>query len=161
MKHLTKILYAIPAILIFFFNCSLIAQTNKLPIPTKSFIEKAKYSDYAIEKYLSKYIGKTSEHILKRFYDSNEVCAKEYEFKTGIKLKTNSCSEAGVEGEIIFRNYSKNEVIKFVEWFFKTGDNVWNKSKTEYQPKEDLVAGCYINIKELKGKIILSYSCGC
>lgn len=135
-------------------------QANKLPVPSKSFVEKAKYEDNFEEKYFTKYLGKKSEHILKRFIDSKEVCAKECEFKTGIKLKTNSCSEAGLDAEIVFSNYSKNEVIKFVEWFFKTEDNAWNKSKTIYEPKEN-DAGCYLEIKEIKGKILLTYFCGC
>lgn len=148
--------------IILLFSClSLSGQINKLPIPAKSFIEKAKYLEDFEEKYFTKYLGKKSEHILKRFSDSKDICAKKYEFKTGIKLKRNSCSEAGIEAEIIFPNYSKNDVIKFVEWFFKNDYSKWNKSKTKYQPKEDGDAGCYLEIKELKGKIILSYSCGC
>lgn len=148
-------------IILLFSYLTLSAQTNKLPIPTKSFIEKSKYLDDSEEKYFTQYLGKKSERILKRFSDSKDVCAKEYEFKTGIKLKINSCSEAGAEAEIIFPNYSKKDVIKFVEWFFKNDYSKWNKSKTKYQPKEDGDAGCYLEIKELKGKIILSYSCGC
>ena len=106
--------------LILLFSClTLAGQTNKLPIPTKSFIEKAKYLDDFEEKYFTKYLGKKSEHILKRFNDSKDVCAKEYVFKTGIKLKSDSCSEDGIEAEIIFPNYSKNDVVKFVDWFFK------------------------------------------
>lgn len=149
------------AILLLFSCLTLFGQTNKLPIPTKSFIEKARYLGDFEEKYFTKYLGKKSQHILKRFNDSNDVCATVYEFKTGIKLKTNSCSEAGNEVEIIFPNYSKNDIIKFVEWFFKNDYSKWNKSKTKYQPKEDGDAGCYLEIKELKSKIILSYSCGC
>jgi hypothetical protein len=148
--------------LVLFFTCfSLIAQTNKLPVPTKSFVDKVKYENDSEEKYFEKYIGKKSERILKRFSDSKEICSKEYEFKTGIKFKRNSCSEAGTDVEIIFSNYSTNEVIKFVDWFFKTEYNVWNKSKTNYQPKEEGDAGCYLEIKEVKGKIVLSYYCGC
>lgn len=147
---------------ILLFNClTLLAQTNKLPIPTKSFIQKARLQDNSEEMYFSKYLGKKSEHILTRFSDSKDVCAKKCEFKTGIKLKTDSCSEAGIVAEIIFPNYSKNDVVQFVEWFFKNDYSKWNKSKTKYQPKEDGDAGCYMEIKELKGRIILSYSCGC
>jgi hypothetical protein len=76
-------------------------------------------------------------------------------------LKRNSCSESGTEVQIIFPNYSKNEVIKFVEWFFKNDYSQWYKSKTIYQPKEDGDAGCYLEIKEFKDKIILKYFCGC
>ena len=148
--------------IILLFSClSLSGQTNKLPIPTKSFIEKALFSDNFEEKYFTKYLGKKSEYVLKRFSDSKDVCAKEYEFKTGIKLKKNSCSEAGTEAEIIFPKYSKNDVITFIEWFFKNDYSKWNKSKTKYQPKEDGDAGCYIEVKELKDKIIVNYSCGC
>ncbi|MGL2965651.1 hypothetical protein [Flavobacterium sp. XGLA_31] len=149
-------------ILILLFSClTSLSQTNKLPIPTKSFIEKTQNLENFEEEYFTKYLGKKSEKILKRFSDSKDVCAKEFEFKTGIKLKTNSCSEAGIEAEIIFPNYSKNDVIKFVEWFFKNDYSKWNKSKTTYQPIEDGDAGCYLEIKELKGKITLKYSCGC
>jgi hypothetical protein len=148
--------------IILLFRCLILSgQINKLPIPTKSFIERTIYSGDFEEKYFTKYLGKKSEHILKRFNDSKDVCAKEYQFKTGIKLKKNSCSEAGTEAEIIFPNYSKNDVIKFIEWFFKNDYSKWNKSKTNYQPKEDGDPGCYLEIKELKDKIILSYSCGC
>jgi hypothetical protein len=138
-----------------------LGQTNTLPVPTKAFIEKVKYLDDVEERYFANYLGKKSEHVLKKFSDSKEVCAKEYEFKTGIKLKRNSCSESGTEVEIIFPNYSKKDVINFVEWFFKNNYSKWNKSKTKYQPIEDGDAGCYLEIKTLKGKIILRYSCGC
>lgn len=152
----------ISIIIILLLNCFIVSgQTNKLPIPTKSFIQKVKYEESPEEQYFTKYLGKKSEQILKRFSDSNDVCAKAFEFKTGIKLKTNSCSESGIEAEIIFPNYSKNDVVNFVEWFFKDEYSKWNKYKTKYQPKEDGDAGCYLEIKELKGKIILSYSCGC
>ncbi|MBF4517084.1 hypothetical protein IRZ71_12040 [Flavobacterium sp. ANB] len=147
--------------LILFLSFKMTGQVNKLPVPSKSFVEKVRYEDNFEEKYFSKYLGKKEEHILKRFSDSKEVCAKEYKFKTGIKLKNNSCSEAGLDVEIVFPNYSKSEVIKFVEWFFKTDDNVWNKLKTKYQPKEDEDAGCYLEIKESKGQTVLSYYCGC
>lgn len=143
------------------FNClTCLGQTNKLPIPTNSFITKAIKSDDSEILYFTKYIGKKSERVLER-YDSKSVCAKEFEFKTGIKYKTNSCNESSIEVEIIFPNYSKNDVIKFVEWFFNDGYNQWNKSKTIYQPKEEGDAGCYFEIKELKGKVILTYSCSC
>jgi hypothetical protein len=146
---------------ILLFNCLiLLGQTNKLPIPTNFFIKKAKKSSDTEAQYFTKYLGKKSEHIIER-YDSKSFCSKEYEFKTGIRYKTNSCNETSIEAEIIFPNYSKIEVVKFVEWFFEDGYNKWNKSKTRYQPKEDGGAGCYFEIKELKGKIILSYSCSC
>lgn len=149
------------SLLFLFSSLSLLGQTNKLPVPTKAFIEKAKYFSDFEEKYFTKYIGKKTEKILKRFTDSKDICASEYEFRTGIKMKSNSCSEAGSQVEIIFPNYSKNEVVKFVEWFFKNDYSEWNKTKTNYQPKEDGDAGCYLEIKELKGKIVLSYYCGC
>jgi hypothetical protein len=147
--------------LILLFNClTFLGQTNKLPIPSKSFIEKAKKSSDMEALYFTKYLGKKSERVIER-YDSISVCAKEYEFKTGIRYKTNSCNETSIEAEIIFPNYSKNDVVKFVEWFFNDGYNKWNKSKTKYQPKEEGEAGCYLEIKEFKGKIILIYSCSC
>lgn len=153
---------SIKLVLILFLGCfKLMAQTNKLPVPTKSFIEKAKYDDLSDEKYFVKYLGIKSEQILERFSDSKEVCSKVYEFKSGIKLKRNSCSEAGSDVEITFLNYPKSEIIKFVDWFFKTESNVWNKSKTKYQPKEEGDAGCYLEIIESKNKVLLSYYCGC
>jgi len=41
-----------------FSSLSLLGQTNKLPVPTKAFIEKAKYFSDFEEKYFTKYIGK-------------------------------------------------------------------------------------------------------
>lgn len=147
--------------LVLFFSCLIIVgQTNKLPTPTTNFIKKAIKSSDTDELYFTKYIGKKSERVIER-YDSKSVCAKEIEFKTGIKYKTNSCNEMSVEVEIIFPNYSKNEVVKFVEWFYNNGYNKWNKSRTRYQPKVDGDAGCYFEIKEVKGKVILTYSCSC
>lgn len=137
------------------------SQTNKLPIPSNSFLEKVVHESNADEKYFEKYFGKKSERKLKRYSDSKDICSKIIEFSKGIIYKIDSCSETGDEVEITFPNYSKKDVIQFVEWFFKTEDNIWNKTKTKYQPKEDNVAGCYLEIKELKGKIILSYYCGC
>lgn len=154
--------YTAKILLVLLVSCFKVsAQANKLPVPTKSFIEKTRSSDYSDVKYFTKYLGIKSEHVLKRFDDSKDICSKEYEFKSGIKLKSNSCSETGNAVEIIFSNYPKNEVIKFIDWFFKTDYNVWNKSKTKYQPKEDGDAGCYLEIKEFKNEILLSYYCGC
>jgi len=147
-------------VLFLFTGLTLLGQ-NKLPVPSKSFIENAKYHEDPEERYFSKYLGKQSEQIVKRYDDSKEVCAKEFKFKTGIQFKRNSCSEAGTSVVIIFPNYSKKEVLQFIDWFFKAEGSVWNKAKTKYQPKQDGDAGCYIQIKESKGKIILNYSCGC
>lgn len=153
---------AVKLFLILFLGCfKLLAQTNKLPVPTKSFIEKVKHYNYSDEKYFAKYLGIKSEHALEKFNDSKEVCSKEYEYKTGIKLKRSVCSESGSSVEIVFSKYPKTEVIKFVDWFFKTEYNTWNKAKTRYQPKEDGEPGCYLEIEESKNKIVLSYYCGC
>ncbi|TGD57859.1 hypothetical protein [Flavobacterium humi] len=150
--------------LLFLFTFSLsistFAQNLKLPIPTKSFLSESKKYDNADVEYFTKYLGKGSRKILKRFDESNEICSSIYTFKNGIVVKNNSCSEAGIETQIIFKGYDKNEVVKFVEWFFKTKDNQWNKSKTKYEPFEN-DAGCYFEIKTTKNQIVLHYYCGC
>lgn len=146
-------------ILTIFLSGSLIAQ-KKLPVPTKVFIEKVKFEDDSEEQYFSEYLGEKSEKVLSKLDDTNEVCEKVCQYETGIILNR-SCSESGSTVVIIFPDYSKDEIIKFVEWFFKTDYNTWDKLKNKYQPKEDGEAGCYLEIQELKNKIILNSYCGC
>jgi len=149
-------------VVILLLNCwTLLGQINKLPNPSKAYIQNVKSIENSEENYFTKYLGKKFEHILKRTGETKVACKKEFEFQTGIKMKTDSCSEVAIEVEIIFPNYPKLDVVKFVEWFFKNDYSAWNKSKTKYQPIEDGDAGCYIEIIELKGKIILKYNCGC
>ncbi len=60
MRQTTSIL-----IILLFAVLTLSSQTNKLPIPTKSFIEKAKYLEDIEAIYFAKYLGKKSVHVLK------------------------------------------------------------------------------------------------
>lgn len=143
-----------------FTALSSFGQNKKLPVPTKAFLKESKTTENAEVVYFTKYFGKGTRKVLKRFDESKEVCSSFYTFKNGIKLKDNSCSEAGIQAQIVFPGYDKNEIVKFVEWFFKTPDNGWNKTKTLYEPIEN-DAGCYIEIKQLKDRIIVNYSCGC
>lgn len=136
------------------------AQSQKLPIPSQTFLAECKKHDDADVRYFTKYFGKGTRRVLKRFDESKEVCSSIYTFQNGIVLKNNSCSEAGIETQIIFKGYDKNEVVKFVEWFFKTKDNQWNKSRTKYEPIEN-DAGCYLELKVTKNQVILDYYCGC
>lgn len=152
-------------VLIFFIlQIKLVAQicAKTLPIPNKTFLESVNHSDDVEIKYLEKYIGKISKpKVLKRYTETKEACATVQVFKNGIIYKKDECSEVGSNVTITFPNYCKAEIIKYIEWFFKSDLNVWNKSKTHYQPKEYGDAGCYIEIKQNKKEFYIEYYCGC
>ncbi len=152
-------------LLIFFIlQIKLVAQIcpKKLPIPDKIFLESVKNSDDAEVKYFKKYIGEFSKpKILKRHTETKEACETVQIFKNGIVYKKDECSETGSKVTITFPNYCKAELIKYIEWFFKSDWNVWNKNKTLYQPKEDGDAGCYIELKQNKKEFYIEYYCGC
>ncbi|MGK4568581.1 hypothetical protein [Flavobacterium sp. 3HN19-14] len=148
-------------LLAFHFSIICFGQTNKLPVPSKSFLEQIHIKDNADLIYLSKYLGKKSEKTLERFDESKQVCSAEYKFGTGIILTQNFCSESGNNVKIVFPFYPKSEIVKYVEWLFKTNENDWNNDKTRYQPKEDGNPGCYLQIKTFKEKTVLEYYCGC
>ncbi|HLN94569.1 MAG TPA: hypothetical protein VK183_02950 [Flavobacterium sp.] len=124
-------------------------------------MDKVKIEEHPEALYFSTYFGKGSEIVLTRLDESKAVCAKIITYKTSIKLKWDSCSEHGTEVEIVFPNYAKTEIQKFVEWFFTSDTNVWDESKTKYQPKEDGDAGCYLEIIEEDNDVMLRYYCGC
>ena len=148
------------SVIIFFISLNSICQTKKLPIPSKLFLTEVKFKDEGDLRYFEIYFGKPTKKVLKRFQESKEICSVVYSFSNNVIYKSNKCSEAGLENEILFVGYGKDEIIKFVEWFFKTEDNKWNKSKTIYQPKVN-DAGCYLKILEAKNQIVLKYYCGC
>ena len=151
-------------ILFFGFQIKLSAQigSKKLPIPDKIFLESINSPGDAEIKYLKKYIGEISmPKVIKRYSESQKACKMIYSFKNGIKYTKDECSEAGSNVKITFPNYSKEELIKYIEWFFKSEWNVWNKNKTLYQPKIDGDAGCYIEIKQNNNEYYIEYYCGC
>lgn len=136
--------------------------TKRLPIPDKTFLKNVWNSDYAEIKYFEKYFGKTSKpKVLKVFPESKKNCMTIQSFKNGIVYQKDICSESGTEVIIAFPGYCKAELVKYIEWFFKTDWNVWNKDKTLYQPKEEGDAGCYIQIKQNKKGFYIKYFCGC
>jgi len=153
-------------LLIFFlgFQIKLVAQigSNKLPIPDKIFLESVNSSEDAEIIYFKKYIGEISKpKLIKRYIDSQKACKMVYSFRNGIQYTKDECSEVGSIVTITFPNYRKDELIKYIEWFFKSEWNVWNKNKSHYQPKEDGYAGCYIEIKQNKKGFYIEYYCGC
>ena len=148
----------------FLSQTKLVAQVcpKKLPIPDKTFLKKVLNSDNPEISYFEKYFGKISEpKVLKTFSESQESCKVIYNFKNGITYQEDVCSESGAHVIIVFPSYCKSELDKYVEWFFNTKGNVWNKNKTLYQPKEDGDAGCYIEIKQNKKGFYIEYYCGC
>ena len=161
---MNKTLIKLTLFLFLVFQIELVAQENKkkLPVPDKAFLESVKNSENAEIEYFNKYFGKISKpKILKRFTESKDVCKIVYLFKNGIVYTKDECSESGSDVTIIFPNYSKSELTKYVEWFFKSDWNIWNKDKSLYQPKEDGDAGCYIEIKQNKNGYYIKYYCGC
>ena len=160
MKTIFKIL------LIFFlgFQIKLVAQigSKKLPIPDKIFLESVNSSEDAEIIYFKKYIGEISKpKLIKRYIESQKACKMVYSFRNGIQYTKDECSEVSSIVTITFPNYRKDELIKYIEWFFKSEWNVWNKNKSHYQPKEDGDAGCYIEIKQNKKGFYIEYYCGC
>lgn len=152
----------LPIFFALIFGCGFCnAQSRKLPVPSKAFLEKARKSDQGDVSYLKQYVGLVSEKVLKKAPESKEVCARSYEFKNGIKMKYDECSESGADAVITFVGYPKSEIVKFVDWLFSSEQNKWNASQTKYSPKEDGDPGCYLEIKQFKDKIVLDYYCGC
>ena len=146
------------------FQTNLFAQVcpKKLPIPDKAFLKNTNESNDQEVKYFEKYIGKISEpKVLKTFPEDGKRCKTIQSFKNGIVYQIDYCSESGASVVINFPGYCKAELVKYVEWFFKSEWNVWNKEKTHYQPKEDGDAGCYIDIKQNKKGYYIEYYCGC
>lgn len=135
---------------------------NKLPVPSKLFLESVKSSEDSEIQYFKKYFSESSKpKVIKRYTESREACKIIYTFNNGIIYSKDECSEVGVEVTITFPNYSKEELIKYIEWFFNSEWNVWNKSKSLYQPKEEGDAGCYVQIKQNKIGYYIEYYCGC
>ena len=152
--------------LIFFigFQIKLVAQigSKKLPFPDKTFLKSVNSSEDAEIKYFKKYIGEISKpKVVKKYIESQKACKMVYSFRNEIQYSKDECSEVGSNVTITFPNYSKDELIKYIEWFFKSESNVWNKNKSLYQPKEDGDAGCYIEIKQNKKGFYIDYYCGC
>jgi len=103
------------------FQLKLIAQTNsnKLPVPSKTFLESVKFSEDSEIIYFKKYIGESSKpKVIKRYSESKEACKIIYSFKNGIIYSKDECSEVGANVIITFPKYKKEELIKYIEWFF-------------------------------------------
>jgi hypothetical protein len=82
--------------------------------------------------------------LLKIISNSNKILVQSQDLKLGLIL-----------------DYSKDEIVKLVNLFYKTEFNQWNKNRTSYTPIEN-DAGCYIDIiKVTKRTIRLTISCGC
>ena len=138
------------------FQTKLVAQvcSKKLPVPDKTFLNNIKNSDKAEIEYFEKYFGGRANST-----ENNNECKKTYNFKNGIVYKREECSKSEIEGFIFFPGYCKSELVKYVEWFFKTEWNSWNNDKTSYQPTENGDAGCYIEIKQYKKGFYIKYIC--
>jgi hypothetical protein len=149
----------------FFLTVSLYGfSQKKLPNPDLVFLKENKINDNALYDYFKKYIGTVSGKRNKKYYfncKDNCLCFWEETFKNNIKFKQNTCSESGLEIRIDFLDYSKDEIVKLVNLFYKTEFNQLNKNRTSYTPIEN-DAGCYIDIiKVTKRTIRLTISCGC
>jgi hypothetical protein len=159
-----KATFNISLIFLLVFQLKLIAQTNsnKLPVPSKTFLESVKFSEDSEIKYFKKYIGESSKpKVIKRYTESKEACKIIYSFNSGIIFTKDQCSEVGANVTITFPKYKKEELIKYIEWFFYSEWNAWNKNKSLYEPKEEGEAGCYIQIKQNKKGYFIEYYCGC
>ena len=161
MKTAIKILFIITFSNL--FQTKLVAQVcaKKLPIPDKTFFKKVTNSDKVEIEYFNKYFGRISKpKVLKNFTGSKKGCKLIYNFKNGIVYQRDECSESEIEVIIVFPGYCKTELVKYIEWFFKTEWNAWNEEKTRYQPTENGDAGCYIEIKQNKKGFYIQYICG-
>ncbi len=160
MKTAIKILFFITFCNL--LQTKLVAQVcaKKLPIPDKTFLNSIKNSDKAEIEYFQKYFdGRSKSKGLKNSTGNNNECKKTYNFKNGIVYKREECSQSEIEVIIFFPGYCKSELVKYVEWFFKTEWNSWNNDKTSYQPTENGDAGCYIEIKQYKKGFYIKYIC--
>lgn len=137
--------------------------TNRqLPKPTQDLIKNESTIDKGLNYLENSFKTVGSKMVLKTFVDCKEncTCSWEQQFDSGITYKYNDCHESGFDVVISFQGYDTKDVIKLVDFLFKTDDNVWNKEKTEYKPK-DGGAGCYYKIRREEGVAILDYYCGC
>ena len=137
-------------------NCNL-----KLPTPDPNYF-LANLNEQDDYLYLVKYIsGASKKKHTKTFEGSSETCEFTQTFNNKITYTINQCSEAGADVQIVFPNYCKKELEKFIEWTFKNYGNKWNSDKTKYIPIEE-EAGCYIEIKKNKqNNYLIEYYCGC
>jgi len=141
---------------------SVVHEWGKLPKPSGTFLKQSSNNVYSEWEYFKQYLGAIEDSaVLKNFEGTNEPCSWSQSFKTGIIYTHEECMEVGANVSITFPNYQKEELLKYIDWFHKTEDNVWNKEHTQYTPKEE-GAGCYLEIKKNKeGNYVLEYYCGC
>ncbi|NMH27885.1 hypothetical protein [Flavobacterium silvaticum] len=147
----------------FAFAVTASCQCKKLPVPDKAFLKSTENSNQVEIDYFTKYIGSASKlKVIRNSYgDTTKPCEMEQRFKNGI-VYHETCSDSGSDVKITFPSYCKEEIVKFVDWFFLNEFSIWNKSKTTYSPIEDGDAGCYLEIKQDKSKhYFLEYYCGC
>lgn len=137
-------------------------KNRHLPKPTHAQIIDEYTKDKA-QIYLESNFRKVgTKLILEKFKVCTEncVCSWEQQFEKGIKYKYYDCHEAGFNVRITFQGYDIKEISKLVDTLFKTDENVWNDEMTSYKPKDN-GAGCYYEIRQENGVVILEYDCGC
>lgn len=137
---------------------------KKLPVPTSDFLERTKEHDMSFTYFTTYFKPISKRKVLKRHKDcEGDDCASSWEqyFEDSILYRERDIEEIGSEITIVFPNYDKEEVVKYINWFCRSEDNKWNKDKTSYIPKEE-GAGCYYEIKlnDKKQYYIHNY-CGC
>ena len=137
---------------------------KKLPIPTTDFLKQTEEHDMSFTYFTTYFKPISKRKVLKRYKDcERDDCTSSWEqyFEDSILYREVEIEEIGSEITIIFPNYNKEEVVKYIDWFCHSEDNKWNKDKTSYAPKDD-GAGCYYEIKlnDKKQYYIHNY-CGC
>ncbi|MGC4039409.1 MAG: hypothetical protein QM710_01050 [Flavobacterium sp.] len=125
---------------------------SKLPKPDAIFLNKVQKKELRIYEYLQKYVGTVSGK-KKQKTNGKSLCYWEEAFNHNIYFRNDSCSESNKMISLTFIGYSKDDVVKLAETFYKTFDNDWNEDQTAYSPT-DKGAGYYIRIIELSTKTI-------
>lgn len=135
---------------------------QKLPQPTQELIQDERIDEkgFAYLEGNFKKIG--DKKIIENFDGCKENCACSWsqQFSNRITYTYDNCDESGFMVKIIFTGQKAIEVFKLVDTLFHTDSNSWNKAKTVYKPKTE-AAGCYFEIKQEKGYILLEYVCSC
>ena len=147
------------------------SQEVTLKTPNRQKIDSImKLSNVSIEPiyvYLQQHFEATTEkqNVKTLEYSENVICSFTQEFENGIFYKEENCSEEGggslsVSFKSVNRKSLENWIEKILRILDETNDNIWNKERTQYYPK-DQGAGCYFEIKSENNETKVEVYCGC
>lgn len=139
----------------------------KLHIPSKKELQKISDGDYMIpiEDYFNAFYPSDTPKDSILYQDDfeyakdwgHEECGYHKMFEQGISYRTNSCGESGGSEYIVIPTENIASVRTLLEILDQNKENKW-ESRNSYNADG---AGCYFDLKQENGKVIISTYCGC